>query len=200
MFMFNSFRNEEIIIDLDELNSKEVTKVYYGYEKNRNFYCHLQKSTDDLKHIVLRSPIQIKNNLKRQIQLKLLNDIEFRNNQISFTNDKFAYENSENIISLSEDSTTTIPLKMLNFNWFQINMIEPKINKSITTEIKFPDLDEEEEAVQSRYKWSDPVYIDIQALSQTELFQTKPFTLKCWSSNRQSFQTDGELTPEIYLK
>lgn len=112
----------------------------------------------------------------------------------------FVNDTNENVIQLAEDSTTTIPLEMLNFNCFQINVVESKIKLDKVAEINFPDLDEPEEPVYSRYNWSDPVLLDIQNLSQTQLFQTKPYTLKCWASNRQSFQTDGELTPEIYLK
>lgn len=47
------------------------------------------------------------------------------------------------------------------------------------TELSFPDLDEIDEPAYSRYNWSDPVLLDIQTLSQTQLFQTKPYTLKC---------------------
>ena len=126
-------------------------------------------------------------------------NIDFDENQNALKNN-FLFESNGHVLQLAEDSTTTIPLEMLNFNWFQINVVESKVKMNKVTELSFPDLDEIDEPAYSRYNWSDPVLLDIQTLSQTQLFQTKPYTLKCWASNRQSFQTDGELTPEIYLK
>lgn len=87
--------------------------------------CHEQKSANDQKRLVLRSPLQIRNALKIPMEIKLELDTgedsqqeeaKARGNQLM----KRSSDASSFKLHLDPDSSTIIPMKMMLFESFRI--------------------------------------------------------------------------------
>ena len=108
------------MIDVYELQQKKCLKLYIGEQKKYFMLCHEQKSANDQKRIVLRSPLQVRNALKIPMEIKLELDIgddsqqeeaKMGSNQLM----RKASDFSSFRLHLDPDSSTIIPMKMMLF-------------------------------------------------------------------------------------
>ena len=119
------------MIDVYELQQKKCLKLYIGEQKKYFMLCHEQKSANDQKRIVLRSPLQVRNALKIPMEIKLELDIgddsqqeeaKMGSNQLM----RKASDFSSFRLHLDPDSSTIIPMKMMLFECFRIRPLSLK--------------------------------------------------------------------------
>lgn len=113
-------------------NTNSALNYLLGRKNKYYFLCHEQKSSNDQRKLVLRSPIQIRNTLKVPLEIKFESShIRNYSSETQFRKSEFGKEESHNFkLYLNPDSTSIVPIKMIDSEKLK-NNVNFKTNFSI---------------------------------------------------------------------
>jgi hypothetical protein len=192
--------DEYVMIDIEKLEKQKSLKVFIDKTNNLFIYCYLSKSSSDQKHIILRSPLQINNDLKVPIEVRLIYQGR-KNDNLQFARRFEVIENTKVKLSLEAGSTKIIPTNMSNVVQVQVRPLDIQKSENDKEESKVSNLlPADFNSSKSKYEWSELAEIDIQNTSEKHLFETPPFILKC--NYVKDLAKDKEQTQnlkEVYL-
>ena len=162
-------------INIEQLEKHKSLKVELDKSNNLFLYCYLKISSSVHKQIILRSPLQVNNDLKIPLEVKLYYDSESK--------EEVKFERKHKILSVSEvkyhldaNSAKIIPVYMSNVKQVQV---KPLNKETYEKENNIEELKIVSEVQNCHYEWCDQVQIDVLGLSEKQLFETPSQTIKC---------------------